>query len=149
MEFTNFNTSEDWTFFEISENESFKATRNGIEIPQDLLASRKEDLKRFIANDNFLVNILTENNETFGIIIAGVHQNDTSSIGFIYNIYISDNYRNKGYGTMAMNKAIEFCKSKNCNKIALNVGATNTEAIKIYKRIGFQTTTLSMELPLD
>lgn len=148
MRFRDFNIETDWPLFELSENESYKATSDGSDISEELLKSRKMDIESFIKKDNFYVKILLIDDEICGIIIAGVHLNDGVNIGFIYNIYISEDHRKKGFGSLAMEKAIKFCKSKNCVKMALNVGAKNTDAISLYKNLGFEPTNMAMELPL-
>lgn len=148
MEFRNFNTETDWFFFEIAENESYIATNNGSSISNDLLQQRRKNMESFIQDPSFFVKMLTKDEKTFGIIITGIQNINGDNYGFLYNIYISPQYRKNGYGTLAIEKAIEFCKQKQCLKINLNVGNDNQNAIKIYNKLNFKSTNIAMELPL-
>lgn len=57
-------------------------------------------------------------------------------------------FRCKGFGTLAMQQIVDFCLSKKCSYISLNVGADNTKAIKIYNKVGFKPKNLTIELVL-
>lgn len=148
MIFRKFKINKDWNFFNEAENESYKATNNGNSIPKSLLEERKEHFKRFLSNNNFLINIMESDGITCGIFLAGVHENYGGNIGYIYNIYVKKECRCRGFGTLAMQKIVDFCQSKKCSYISLNVGADNTKAIKIYNKVGFKPKNLTMELAL-
>lgn len=54
------------------------------------------------------------------------------------NIAVHKRFQNRGIGTLLMNRIIEWAKeSKLIEKIELNVRASNTRAIALYKKMGF------------
>ena len=54
------------------------------------------------------------------------------------NIVIRKSCRGNGYSSILLKYLIDFAKSKNCNKINLEVSAINNVAIKLYKKFGFK-----------
>ncbi len=57
----------------------------------------------------------------------------------ITNIVVKKDLRNKGIGSMLLNKLIELCKKeKNINSITLEVNTQNIPAIKLYEKYGFK-----------
>lgn len=133
---------QNWDLWKESEIENFKLIHNGKYIPQELLDQRKRDTKQMLSSEYSYIKVLAVDNEKIGIIMAAI---DNDNIGFIYSIYVKDDHRKKGYGTLLMNQALSFLKSKKTTKILLNVGSDNESAISLYKKIGFRTTQLSME----
>jgi len=117
----------------------------------------------------FLMRIRNENKESFldnRVIDFMSHCNwftSLSSNDYVYIIYVDDdrigtisliknnggatlgrfiidkNYRNKGFGTMAIEEFKSLCKMHNLSYICLEVKSDNTEAISLYKKCGFET----------
>ena len=56
----------------------------------------------------------------------------------IMNIVVKKNSRQKGIGTILLNKVIEISQKLNCEKIFLEVNEKNENAIKLYKHVGFK-----------
>lgn len=54
------------------------------------------------------------------------------------NIVIRKSCRGNGYSSILLKYLIDFAKSKNCNKINLEVSTINNVAIKLYKKFGFK-----------
>ncbi len=59
-------------------------------------------------------------------------------IAELNNIVIRKSCRGNGYSSILLKYLIDFAKSKNCNKINLEVSAINNVAIKLYKKFGFK-----------
>jgi len=57
----------------------------------------------------------------------------------IMNLYVNEEDRKKGVATALMNKMIE---EENYSRIMLEVNENNTEAIRLYTRLGFQEISL-------
>ena len=56
-------------------------------------------------------------------------------------VFIADEkYRNKGYGTFAINEIIRFAKNLGYKSVVLNVRISNIKAFNVYQNIGFQET---------
>lgn len=93
-----------------------------------------------------------ENEEYYKI----VYQNEM--VGFIgiknykreinlYRFFIDDKYRNKGIGTIALNKIIEIAKEQN-KDMSLEVYGEN-DARVLYERLGFKTHYRRMVLKIN
>ena len=55
------------------------------------------------------------------------------------NICVHSGWHKKGIGTQLLEKLIQWAKNSNSlEKIELNVRASNTRAISLYKKMGFQ-----------
>lgn len=57
----------------------------------------------------------------------------------IMNIVTRKDYRNKGVGTLLLNKLISICKEFKAKSIFLEVNEDNRPAIKLYEKIGFKS----------
>lgn len=54
----------------------------------------------------------------------------------IGNLYVEDEYRGRGIGTMLVNKAKELCKEKEIKFLKIDVSADNEWAKKFYRKNG-------------
>jgi ribosomal protein S18 acetylase RimI-like enzyme len=67
---------------------------------------------------------------------------------YITTIAVADEYRGRGFGEMLMKHAIGHAQSRGYASIGLGVDATNSRAIGLYEKLGFETARLSMELAI-
>ncbi|MCL2764645.1 MAG: GNAT family N-acetyltransferase [Treponema sp.] len=91
----------------------------------------KNNIKYFFAK---------ENEKIIGSLYICIIPNLTfngKSIGFIENVIIDQNYRQKGIGKKLMEMAVEYAKENNCYKVVLQSGIKRLEAHKFYENIGF------------
>ena len=58
--------------------------------------------------------------------------------GSITNVAVSPNYRKQGYGEALVSAAKEKAKEKQVEKIFLEVRVSNTPAISLYEKMGFE-----------
>lgn len=56
---------------------------------------------------------------------------------YIMDIIITENYRNKGFGTALMNSAKDWAKEQGCSFINLDVLTNNPKAISLYEKLDF------------
>ncbi len=56
---------------------------------------------------------------------------------YIMDVIVTENHRNKGFGTALMNSAKDWTKEQNCSFISLDVLTNNPKAIALYDRLGF------------
>ena len=56
---------------------------------------------------------------------------------FIHSFYIKKGYRNKGTGSLLLDKSIKILKKQGVKKIELTVDPQNFTAISLYKKFGF------------
>lgn len=68
-------------------------------------------------------------------------------LGFIYEIYILEDYRGTGFSKGLMNAAIVHFQQEGYAEVRLSAKAENP-AIQIYENAGFKTRTVSMSLNL-
>ncbi|MGC8992263.1 MAG: GNAT family N-acetyltransferase, partial [Thermoplasmata archaeon] len=53
-------------------------------------------------------------------------------------IAIKSGFRHEGIGSALMEESIKWAKEQNIEKITLEVFSTNTNAIELYKKFGFE-----------
>ncbi len=68
---------------------------------------------------------------------------------FIYDIIIEEKWRGRGYGREAMLMIEDHAKSLALKQIGLHVFAFNKTAVHLYETLGYETTDLVMEKPLE
>ena len=67
---------------------------------------------------------------------AGVHI--IAGEGYITNIAVCESARRCGIGKMMLERIIDICKDK-CTFVTLEVRVSNTPAISLYEKLGFET----------
>jgi len=68
---------------------------------------------------------------------------------FLYEIYIFEEYRGKGYGTKTMNLIEVMLVQKEIVYFKLHVFGSNTGARKLYEELGFEVAGINMLKPLS
>ncbi|CAG9295962.1 GNAT family N-acetyltransferase [Celerinatantimonas diazotrophica] len=66
--------------------------------------------------------------------------NATDKSTFIYDFFVSDEYRGRGYGTLAISALEKQLQEVGINQIKLRVAYQNERALKLYQEIGFVIT---------
>jgi len=91
--------------------------------------------------------VAEENGEVVGYIMCRI-ETGLSNFGFgglikkghIVSVAVMPNHRGKGIGQALINKAMEGMQLYNAKQCFLEVRVTNTQAINLYKKLGFQAT---------
>ncbi|GIN42371.1 GNAT family N-acetyltransferase [Heyndrickxia oleronia] len=93
--------------------------------------------------------IATENNTLMGWILIGASKDQfTDKInGFIYELFVLEEFRGKGISKMLMRTGIDYLKQDGYSEVRLSVFAGN-QAIKLYEKFGFNIRTITMSLPI-
>ena len=64
--------------------------------------------------------------------------------GFIFDIFIEEKFRGKGYGKQAMLLIEEKARELKLKSIGLHVFASNRAARNLYESLGYQVSSLNM-----
>lgn len=95
--------------------------------------------------------IETPNHHLFNIYIDGqvigfvwVKVEKEKKSAFLYEIYIIEKYRGKGFGTTVMNSVEEWLEQEGIYYFKLHVFGSNTGARKLYEELGFEIAGLNM-----
>jgi len=104
---------------------------------------KKESSEIFVAED--------ENHIFLGYIFIGENINTMTgaSHGFIYDIYVKEEYRGKGVGTALLEKAESCCRERGYSRIGLMVSTDNQLALKLYTKTGFKAEQIFMKKELS
>ena len=88
-----------------------------------------------------VVMIHKETKDFIGYYRIGVY----GQLGHIYRIGVHPNFRQKGYGSILMEKSMYYLEKAGCNKFFLYVKKDNEAAIKLYKKHDFEIETESWQ----
>lgn len=92
------------------------------------------------------------NNEIIGFALAAkkeVPQFRTVKVVKLEELFVKDQYRNKGIGKLLIDYFLNWAKSVGADKAAVNVYFMNEKGIEFYKREGFIPYDLTLEIPLN
>ncbi|WP_117161024.1 GNAT family N-acetyltransferase [Paraliobacillus sp. X-1268] len=112
------------------------------------LEKAKELIESILKKGSYYL-IATENNELMGWILLGgsIDQFSIKTIGFIYEVFVLDEYRGKSISKQLIKIGIEQLKQEGYSEVRLSVFEGN-QAIKIYEGLGFENRTITMSRPL-
>lgn len=103
---------------------------------------RRKSSRIFIAEE--------ENLGFLGYLFVGESYNMMTgeTYGFIYDIYVSEEFRGEGIGKTLMEKAENYCRKKGYPRLSLMVSAENQRAINLYTRMRLKPEQLYMSKEL-
>ncbi len=73
-----------------------------------------------------------------GVVLGYGGMHITLDEGYIANIAVRDNARKKGIGSAVLTVLINTAKEKGCSFLSLEVRKSNTPAIALYEKFGFE-----------
>ena len=93
--------------------------------------------------------IATENDELMGWILIGESKDQFTDKmnGFIYELFVIEEFRGNGVSKQLMRTAIDHLRQDGYSEVRLSAFAGN-QAIKLYEKMGFNLRTVTMSLPL-
>lgn len=113
-----------------------------------------EDIKQKLELPEERIIIAKDEKIIKGILICKLkiiknHSNlKNSKILWIEEIGVKSQFQKQGIGRILMNKAVDFAKQNNCERVDLNCWKLNENAIKFYKKIGMLEQRVIMELKI-
>ena len=57
--------------------------------------------------------------------------------GHVVSVAVIDEYRGKGFGSELVNESLKGVKMRQCGEMYLEVRCSNTDAVKLYEKLGF------------
>ena len=105
--------------------------------------------ERLQAEGNFMF-IAELGNKPIGYIHCQIRENEDNpfTVAFsnlvVNEVSVNASHRGKGIGQILMDKAEELAGQLGISEIALGVHTFNEEAIRFYKRLGFEVTSIRM-----
>jgi len=93
--------------------------------------------------------IATENDKLLGWILIGTSKDQFTDMmnGFIYELFVIEDFRGNGISKLLMRAGIDHLKQDGYSEIRLSAFAGN-QAIKLYEKLGFSIRTITMSLQL-
>jgi ribosomal protein S18 acetylase RimI-like enzyme len=98
------------------------------------------------SKDNFLYT-LHDDDKAVGMIWMKIRDHSSKS-GFIYEVFIDEQFRGKGYGKSIMLLLEEKSRELGLKLLALHVFGSNHVARKLYETIGYEITNINMSKAL-
>ena len=122
-----------WAVFSESERKQLdkeKWTQHILEGFEKL--SNRETDRIFVAED--------EKHAFVGYLWVGEGSNLMTGLkhGYIYDIFVKEEFRGKGIGEILLDKAESYCREKCYPRILLMVSVSNEAAIRLYSKMGFK-----------
>ena len=93
--------------------------------------------------------IAIEEGKLMGWILIGTSRDQFTDKmnGFIYELFVLEEFRGKGVAKQLMRTAVDEVRQNGYSEVRLSAYAGN-QAIKLYEKMGFSIRTVSMSLPL-
>ena len=93
----------------------------------------KQSLEEEMNNETSLFLVAKEENE----VICYIGMSIVIDEGYIFNVAVRENHRNKGVATALINELVTYGKKNNFSFITLEVRESNLPAISLYSKFGF------------
>ena len=93
----------------------------------------KQSLEEEMNNETSLFLVAKEENKVIGYIGMSIVIDE----GYIFNVAVRENHRNKGVATALINELVTYGKKNNFSFITLEVRESNLPAISLYSKFGF------------
>lgn len=93
--------------------------------------------------------IAIEDDQLKGWILIGTSKDQFTDkiIGFIYELFVLEEFRGQGISKLLMRTGIEHLKQDGYSEVRLSAYAGN-QAIKLYEKFGFNVRTITMSLQI-
>jgi len=108
--------------------------------------------ERIFKKESSEIFVAQKANQTFlGYIFIGesINMMTGTSHGFIYDIFVKEEYRGKGVGTALLEKAESYCRERGYPRVELMVSTDNQLALKLYTKMCFKAEQMFMKKELS
>ncbi len=107
-----------------------------------------ELLPQGIQTTNHYLYTLYDGDQAVGLIWLRANVDRPTKNGFIFELYVDENQRGKGYGKQAMLLIEEKARELGLKSIGLHVFGSNKVARNLYESVGYETTSVNMSKAL-
>ena len=104
----------------------------------------EEQLPQGLQSKNHFFYTLYDGDQPVGMIWVDADLNHPSKKGFIYELYVDEKQRGKGYGKQAMLLFEEKARELGLKTLGLHVFGVNRVARNLYESLGYETVSLKM-----
>lgn len=94
--------------------------------------------------DNYLFSVLDDQATTVGTLWIGVKEYAGKRSAYVYDIWISPEFRRRGHATRALEAAEEEARKLGLRGIGLHVFGHNAGALALYEALGYRVTNINM-----
>lgn len=128
--------------------------KSGTWQPDEALEKSREEFHRLLpeglkTKDQYLFTILDNNsNNKISVLWVQVKMNTSPRKAFICDFIIEPQFRGQGYGKQVLQALDEKLIQMNVESVSLHVFAHNTNAVGLYKTVGYLPTNLYMKKTL-
>jgi len=98
----------------------------------------KKEFNEFFSSKKRFLLIAEEKERIMGYLIGTVVGREYQLIGYIDDIFVLKNFRNKKIGRCLIKEFIKILKQNRIRKCRLGVNLKNKKAINLYKKLGFK-----------
>lgn len=122
--------------------------RAGYWSESDALQKSREGYEKLLPNglqtENHYLYTLYDVDQAVGMIWMRADLQSPIKNGFIFELYVAENFRGKGYGKQAMLLIEEKARELRLESLGLHVFAVNNVARNLYKSVGYEVSSLNM-----
>ena len=121
--------------FEFDNQVSYQGIKN---IDQKKVKSEnKKYVKKYLQQKTCNYLLCRQKAEILGYIFLSIDQTYLGE-GYINELYVLPTLRKNGFGTRLVKLGLKWLKEKNCKTISITVNRKNKNALKLYKKFGFE-----------
>ena len=122
--------------------------RAGYWSESEALEKSREATEKLLPNglqtENHYLYTLYDGSDAVGMIWIRADLESPIKNGFIFELYVDEKFRGKGYGKQAMLLIEEKARELGLKSLGLHVFAVNTVARKLYESVGYEVSSLNM-----
>lgn len=132
----------DYTFRKAEKKDSEKINQLFIEMIQTIHGTKQANgypagyLDKFFDNRDEWIAVAVDNGNIIAFLSIEVHHEDKDYI-YLDDLSVTKEYRNKGVGTKLIKISEAYAKEVNIPAICFHVEKTNTNAFRLYQRLGY------------
>jgi aminoglycoside 6'-N-acetyltransferase I len=138
---------ENYQIIDINQESSFLDSLVSLELklwPDHVFSELKEDTLKLMSTNNRFFGVLCDNSLIAFIQVSVktdyVNGTDSSPVGYLEGIFVSDSYRMNGIGKKLVRYAADFFRKIGIREMASDVLSENTGSHRFHKHVGFEET---------